>query len=74
MGPIGAAQPQRGVRCQSLSGRQTRGLLDKLFELTVLGGVEGEEGEKTLRDCSEWVVAQGLPEGEFSYEIAGRIE
>ena len=35
-----------------------------------LGGVEDEEEERTLRECSEWVVAQGLPEGEFGYEIA----
>ena len=35
----------------------------------VLGSVEDEEEEKTLRECSEWVVAQGLSEGEFSYEV-----
>lgn len=36
----------------------------------VLGGVEDEEEERILQECSEWVVAQGLPEGEFSHEIA----
>ena len=36
----------------------------------ILGGVEDEEEERTLRECSEWVVAQGLPEREFSHEIA----
>ena len=36
----------------------------------VLGGVEDEEEERTIRECSEWVIAQGLPEGEFGFEIA----
>ncbi len=36
----------------------------------VLGSIEDEEEEKTLQECGEWVVAQGLPEGEISYEVA----
>lgn len=36
---------------------------------TVLGGVEDEEEEQLLRDCNAWVVGQGLPEGEFMYEL-----
>ena len=37
---------------------------------TVLGGSEDEEEEIALFQCSEWVVEQGLPEGELLYELA----
>ena len=34
------------------------------------GGVGGAEEEELLRTINEWVVEQGLPEGEFLYELA----
>ncbi len=34
------------------------------------GGVGGAEEEELLRLINEWVVEQGLPEGEFPYELA----
>ncbi len=34
------------------------------------GGVGGAEEDKLLRTINEWVVEQGLPEGEFPYELA----
>ncbi len=34
------------------------------------GGVGGAEEEELLRTINEWVVEQGLPEGEFPYELA----
>ncbi len=36
----------------------------------VPGSVDGEEEERALLDCAEWVCAQGLPEGELLYELA----
>lgn len=33
------------------------------------GTIESEEEEALLRDCNEWVVRQGLPEGQMSYEL-----
>jgi hypothetical protein len=38
--------------------------------VSVLGGVESEEEEALIRDCNEWVVQQGLAEGEFMYELS----
>lgn len=35
----------------------------------VPGGVESEEEEAALMALSDWVAAQGLPEGQFLYEI-----
>ena len=35
----------------------------------VLGNVESEEEEREIRECNEWVVRQGLPEGEYMYEL-----
>ena len=35
----------------------------------VPGGVEDEEEERLIRECNEWVVEQGLPEGEYTYEL-----
>jgi hypothetical protein len=36
----------------------------------VPGAVEGQEEERALQECNEWVVQQGLPEGEYMYELA----
>ena len=35
----------------------------------VPGSVDGEDEEQILRQCSEWVREQGLPEGELLYEL-----
>ncbi len=59
--------------------------LDNLFQGAVSEGVvapvlerpviaftsedEGEDEERILRECNQWVVEQGLPEGEFMYEL-----
>lgn len=37
---------------------------------TVPGGVESKEEEEVILGCNEWVVAQGLPEGEILHELA----
>ncbi len=44
-------------------------ILERKAEL-VLGGVAGDEEERILRDCNEWLAQQGLPEGEYIYELA----
>ena len=36
----------------------------------VRGGVEGEEEERVIQECNQWVVSHGLPEGEYLYELA----
>jgi len=36
----------------------------------VPGGVESEAEEQRLQACNAWVVQQGLPEGEYLYELA----
>lgn len=36
----------------------------------VPGGLGGSDEEELLIACNEWVVGQGLPEGEFLYELA----
>ena len=36
----------------------------------VVGGVESREEEQELLDLNAWVVAQGLPEGSYLYELA----
>lgn len=36
----------------------------------VLGGIGSEEEDEILRECNDWVVSQGLPSGEFSYELS----
>ncbi len=36
----------------------------------VAGSVESDEEERIIRDCNEWIVQQGLPEGEYMYELA----
>ena len=36
----------------------------------VPGGIADEEEERLLRESNEWVVQQGLPEGEYMYELA----
>lgn len=35
----------------------------------VPGGVEGEEEEAIIQACNSWVVEQGLPEGDYMYEV-----
>jgi len=45
-------------------------ILEKAAEAVVPGGVEGPEEEELLRQCNEWVLEQGLPEGEYLYEVA----
>lgn len=41
----------------------------KVTERTVPGAIETDEEEKLLDNCNEWVVEQGLPEGEKGYEL-----
>lgn len=36
----------------------------------VPGGVADEGEEQLIRECNEWVMAQGLPEGEYAYDLA----
>jgi len=36
----------------------------------VPGTIASEEEERLLRECNDWVAAQGLPPGELSYELA----
>ncbi|MDT5060053.1 MAG: hypothetical protein QOH63_512 [Acidobacteriota bacterium] len=36
----------------------------------VLGGMVGQDEEDLILQCNEWVVEQGLPEGEMLYELA----
>jgi hypothetical protein len=46
----------------------TGSVLDRSTE-EVHGGVLGEAEERMLIDANIWVVEQGLPEGEFNYEL-----
>lgn len=34
------------------------------------GSVGSEDEERLLRECNEWVISQGLPPGEYMYELA----
>lgn len=34
------------------------------------GGIGSKEEERMLRMCNEWVIQQGLPEGEFMHELS----
>ncbi len=36
----------------------------------VVGGVDSEEEEQLLMETNEWLVEQGLPEGEYLYELS----
>ena len=47
----------------------TTSVLDRA-EATIPGGVASDEEESILRQCNEWVVKQGLPEGELMFELA----
>jgi hypothetical protein len=38
-------------------------------EAAVPGGVADEDEERTIRECNDWVVEQGLPAGEYMYEL-----
>ncbi len=42
-------------------------ILERGVPVTV-GGVDSEEEEQLLRECSDWVKEQGLPAGEYLYE------
>jgi hypothetical protein len=44
-------------------------LITKKKDVQVPGGVESEEEEKLLEEVNSWLEKQGLPEGEFQYEI-----
>ncbi len=37
--------------------------------LDIPGGIENEEEEKIIQECNEWIIQQGLPEGEYMYEL-----
>ena len=37
--------------------------------VTVPGGIESEEEEQLIKECNDWVVDHGLPEGEYMYEL-----
>lgn len=37
----------------------------------VSGGIGSEGEEELLNDCNQWIIAQGLPEGEFLFEVVG---
>ncbi len=37
--------------------------------IAIPGGVESEEEELKLKQFNEWIVAKGLPEGEYMYEL-----
>ncbi|MBE0448304.1 MAG: DUF262 domain-containing protein [Actinobacteria bacterium] len=37
--------------------------------ISVPGGVESEDEERIIREFNGWIVEQGLPEGEFMYEL-----
>jgi hypothetical protein len=50
----------------------TTNVLEKV-DATVPGGIESEEEERILQECNDWIVQQGLPEGEFTYEIADQV-
>lgn len=43
--------------------------IDVTSEHYVPGSIVSEEEEELLLECNEWVIEQGLPEGEFLYEI-----
>jgi hypothetical protein len=37
--------------------------------IIVPGGIADDEEDRTLRDCNQWVIDQGLPAGELSYNL-----
>jgi len=38
-------------------------------KIEVPGGFSSEEEERIITECNEWVISQGLPSGEFLYEL-----
>ena len=39
-------------------------------ETTVIpGSIESKEEEQLIKECNDWVISQGLPEGELRYEL-----
>ena len=40
-------------------------------EASIPGGIASEEEEELLLECNEWIIDQGLPEGEFLHELVG---
>jgi hypothetical protein len=49
---------------------QTVAPLTDIARAAVPGGVASDEEDRILRQCSEWVIHKGLPEGEYMYELA----
>ena len=39
----------------------------------VSGGFDNPEEEYLLREANDWVISQGLPEGEFGYELIDQL-
>ena len=39
----------------------------------VLGSIGSDEEDQLLRECNDWVVSEGLPAGDFSYELSDPI-
>jgi len=37
--------------------------------VSIPGGISSEEEDRVIRECNEWVIQQGLPEGESMYEL-----
>jgi hypothetical protein len=41
--------------------------------MMVPGGVESEEEERLIQECNTWIGQQGLPEGEYLYELTDAL-
>jgi hypothetical protein len=41
----------------------------KRVQTIVPGGVVSEEEDRLIQECNTWIVQQGLPEGEYMYEL-----
>lgn len=50
----------------------TTSILERV-EASIPDGVEGEEEERLLKETNEWVTQQGLPEGEYMYELSDPV-
>ncbi|MFQ5745210.1 MAG: hypothetical protein ACE5HV_16760, partial [Acidobacteriota bacterium] len=50
----------------------TEGLLVR-GGMLVPGGVGSQEEEALIRKCNDWVIEQGLPSGEYMYELADGV-
>ncbi|HEY3282610.1 MAG TPA: DUF262 domain-containing protein [Armatimonadota bacterium] len=58
-GLLGGSVPEADVAPDLLSRERRR----------VSGGISDEDEERRIYECSEWVAAQGLPEGEIMFEL-----